>query len=411
MPIRFVKNGSEFTVVNMTSDEISESLSCGIYKLLYSEERTAVKAIDASEFKLPNKIYGSLFKKIIDRVMTRYALSDKNFGVLFLGDAGAGKTLLSNMLCNYYLTNIKKPIIVIDTFVPSHVIKDLFDINIEVLFLMDEFGKNYGVYAQNEILASISGTGLSKKKMFVYADNNSYAISNFILNRPGRAFYRVNFGKLEKEVVEEYLKEYKVSERITSEILNNYMFVDKFSFDELQTIVTEHLQYPDMTFSELTEILNINKPNIPENKKIYFKITEFKNGEEDLLKCITGPTMINGIVCIQQADILKRSRYASADRSINVKSFCICIEFEKEYPDPDAVKQYNSPIVFGFDDLVNIKEDTLHYRINNFELKGVLIGPSTEYDNDGNNYFASLDMKTTKVPGHLPKSRNIFFAN
>ena len=221
------------------------------------------------KYVVPNKIYGDLYKNAV-MVWNTYIRDGKSTGVLLTGYKGAGKSLLTNLISN----------IAIDNNVNVYVIEDL-DGTIELVsfinslrncvIILDEFGKMFNMQLQNKMLNMFSDSYASNK-LFIVAENSMSNVSEFILNRPGRLLFGLDFSKLDIKVFEEYVADFPIDKKFLEELRAFYKKSVEFTFDHLSNIIRIHLQYPDKSMEELENILNIKTTSNSSFKYIGYKI-------------------------------------------------------------------------------------------------------------------------------------------
>lgn len=155
------------------------------------------------------------------------------------------------------------------------------------VIFMDEFGKMIDTRTQNLFLTMLSDLN-DTKKIFVLTENNRYEISKYILDRPGRIKYFLEFTKIPESTLLDYLKDFDIKEDFYNDILKLYSKVNEFSFDHIKAIVNEHLKYPN---ESLTDIINIiNAPSL--RKQSFLEIvTVMKKPDNKECQIVSGTTI------------------------------------------------------------------------------------------------------------------------
>jgi len=210
---------------------------------------------DIYKFNEPVKYYGNIVK-YSNHFFNTFNMSKGSMGVMLVGAAGTGKTLMSERIANLALSNGYKVVKVVNIKVDIALI-DFIDSLGDTVVLLDEFAKNFYHDMQNKMLTTLSNDS-GGKKLFIITENSKSMISPLIRNRPGRVRYRLYFGKLEKDVISEYCVDHNVNNKFIHELLELYTSSATFSFDHLQALVSEHLMYPDYSVKELIGILNLD---------------------------------------------------------------------------------------------------------------------------------------------------------
>jgi len=230
-------------------------LPAQIYKLVKDPKtKNYYLEPDAERFVLPPKIYGNTLS-YAEKFWNSFTRSTSSMGVMFVGDSGAGKTVLSETLSNIALDHGYMVVMITNIHVDINTINFLNGLNRCVLFF-DEFGKNVPYHIQEKMLTMMSSSS-NGKKLFIITENEKRDISKFILNRPGRVRYSIYFTKLEKSIIREYANDVGLEEEWINMIESLYDKSVVFSFDHLQAIISEHQMYPEMTLDEILDIMNL----------------------------------------------------------------------------------------------------------------------------------------------------------
>jgi hypothetical protein len=212
------------------------------------------------------KIYGDVESRA-NRVIQTYedrATHNKNTGVLLTGIKGSGKTMLTKVISKKMLDRGISTIIVgsidgdnIDGFLKF---MNLFDGKVVILF--DEFEKNFDNADQMKMLSMFDGISMGTK-LFLLTSNDVYKLNTFMLNRPGRLYYRFDYMGLDKEFVLAYLTDVLNDKSLVESTADSIErgFRDTFTFDMLQTVVEEMNRYSS-TFVDVVSVLNIDVQDV-----------------------------------------------------------------------------------------------------------------------------------------------------
>ena len=263
---KYITSGEIVKPISIPEGLISETIEPQIYVVKYSDMSGYYLQIKGKQFDLPSKLYGTVEHRAT-RVISTYTTRESSTGVLAVGDKGAGKSLLSKLICNKAVTELGLPVLVIEhPYSGSDFNRFIEDIGDCVLFF-DEFGKTYASFHDKndnhvdnqEDLLSLMDGHVKGKYLFLVTENNERDINEYMKDRPGRLYYRFRYKKLEEAAILDYCQDKGVSEDNTTEIIAHVGLVKQFSFDMLAAIVTEHLTY-DSPISEVVEVLNISLP-------------------------------------------------------------------------------------------------------------------------------------------------------
>lgn len=207
------------------------------------------------KFPIPKKIYGNI-EAIAYRVWNDYVISNKSTGIILSGAAGGGKSLAISVISNLALKNKLAVIILQKLRIDNNLIHWLSTLTNVVLYL-DEFGKMINRSDQDQMLTLFTDVNGSKK-IYLLTENDTDKISHYIMNRPGRVRYHVDFNRIDKETLEEYCKDMGVHPDFYKDLEMKYKSAYIFTFDHLQCIVTEHLKYPNEDLDKLLSWLNLD---------------------------------------------------------------------------------------------------------------------------------------------------------
>ena len=240
------------------------------YSLIYHKDK----------FETPTTLYGDTMSNVV-RVWNEYAISKKTTGVLFTGTKGSGKTMMSSLLCNLAIDNGLPVVLCVEIEFTIELIRFLSQLKHSVLF-MDEFNKNVHYSLQDKLLTMLSDVN-STNKLIIMTENSYLGINQYIIDRPGRIRYHYDFDKLSKSVFEDYcMKNMDIDGKDKSfyiDLLNRYLDLQTFSFDQLQAIVTEHNHYPDDDLETLFNILNLHGLSKPK-KFVIVSVATTSNNEQ-----------------------------------------------------------------------------------------------------------------------------------
>lgn len=226
----------------------------GVYKIVKVDKSYTLTLNEQPYLEVPKKIYGKAAKYAMHFYNT-FKYSDKSLGVLLTGTAGSGKTELSNMIGNIALRN-DMCVVIVANLTGDLELANLIDSLENAVVIFDEFGKMFPVYVQENMLTMFSNS-IGGKKLYILTENDKNMVSRFIRDRPGRIRYHIEFDRLDRDVIEEYCADHNVSETFYEELISIYDKSTVFSFDQLQTLVSEHKISPESKLSDLIKILNL----------------------------------------------------------------------------------------------------------------------------------------------------------
>lgn len=206
-------------------------------------------------FDILGRDYGDINEQV-ELFFKSYKSKMGSMGVMLTGSAGTGKTRMAEKLCNLALEN-KMPVVIVTDMRTTIETVNYIAMLRNVVILFDEFGKNFNRNLQDKMLSMFSGVS-SGKKLFIITENETNMISNFILNRPGRVRYHLDFTRLDEKTLVEYCSVHGISKDMFKEIYRIYEKADVFTFDHLQAMVSEILFTPDHSFEKIMSRLNLS---------------------------------------------------------------------------------------------------------------------------------------------------------
>lgn len=228
------------------------------------------------------KLYGKHEQKI-NKLLKAYEHFERPMGVIFSGDKGIGKSIAARMLCQKSVEKGLPVILVEENF--EGLTQFLNSIEQECVVLFDEFEKNFKkVYdrdgdekgnAQDSLLSLFDGTGNNIKRLYLITCNDTYQLSDFMVNRPGRFHYHIRWEYPTQGEITEYLKD-KVKPEYHDQIEEVLKFTafQELNYDCLRAIAFELNM--GQKFVETLEDLNIKN----DNDERYDLVVQFKNGGE-----------------------------------------------------------------------------------------------------------------------------------
>uniref|UniRef100_A0AAU8B8F3 ATPase family protein n=1 Tax=Dulem virus 42 TaxID=3145760 RepID=A0AAU8B8F3_9CAUD len=214
---------------------------------------------EGNEISLPEKLYTPKSdEKFINKVLNVYTDSAKSLGILLAGKKGTGKTVMAKQIA--IKSNL--PIITVDNKMYACDLKRLF-IKLEnepACFIFDEFDKFGERYDSDELLRIIDGVSSSGKNLMIFTANNTDDINNYMLDRCGRIRYYREFDEMQPSMITEILKDRlndpSEASPLTDFIMSNFNLL---SFDNVTAFADEVNNYPNETFEDLLEDMNISQ--------------------------------------------------------------------------------------------------------------------------------------------------------
>lgn len=249
----YVESSGTYTPVQGTNIEPIQSLPVGTY-VLKSEMFKGFFLEKVQDFTVPTRVYGEARERA-ERILNTYRQRGKNTGVMFSGEKGSGKSMLSKLICT--LSGL--PVIIINSsFTGDGFNSFLGLIDQPCIVLFDEFEKVYELKEQKQILTLLDGT-FNSNKLFILTCNNKWGIDDCFMNRPGRIYYFIEFKGIDEKFIREYCDENLLYEEFYEGIYRLSKICTPFNFDLLACLVEEVNRYKEPP-KDLSKILNV-KPD------------------------------------------------------------------------------------------------------------------------------------------------------
>lgn len=262
--------GNTHTVISQF--QIENKLSNAFYRLGWDGfGNISIEKIDIPTF--PER-YVDMKKANREIILSAFKVSQSNLGVAFMGIKGTGKTVDAKKLS----LEANLPVIIIDKSVPKNIdlAPFLLSIEQEIVVFIDEFGKNFKSYSDEEdkyqtqenLLSILDGINSSYKRLFVFTTNEE--LNEFMLNRPSRIKFLVNYEYLKLEEIKLLLKDALNKKEYLQDLLNN-LDNSNLTIDILYSIVNL-VNSIDKPYSEFKDIFNYSVNNT-------YEFTPVEDGE------------------------------------------------------------------------------------------------------------------------------------
>ena len=367
----YIKSGSIYRVYKEDSLDVKETLPSGTYTIVQCPMSSELMLDKIKDFSLPKKLYGNI-EKNSHRILNTFKLRKNNTGVLLSGEKGSGKTLLAKLIS----IDAKKsdvPTIIIDKNWKGEKFNQLIqNINQPCIIIFDEFEKVYERSEQDQILTLLDGV-YQTKKLFLLTCNDFYRVNEYMLNRPGRIFYHLDFDGLDSEFISQYCDDNLLNKDFKSRVSKISGLFDKFNFDLLSSIVEECNRYNEDPF-DVIEILNA-RPQSSKFGKFDFEI--YYQGKKIDRRYVSEPydyvlrnlNPFNGVsVSFTLNGEKERTKNRSKSYTLSDSSGCVASSDSDDEDDMEIVFYE-----FKTSELVEIDQNAGKFIYNNGEIKLILI--------------------------------------
>ena len=193
---------------------------------------------DRKKFDTPEKIFGRAEQyatTIVDDFIKR---KDQATGAILNGLKGNGKTLTAELIGNKLLAR-DMPVIIVDEALPAGLLLQIARLCAPCMLQFDEFGKVYSedrkeTNEREGLLPLFSDSSL-KQVLFVVTSNTREELNSYILDRPTRFKYFIEFVRMSPAEVSVVLDDFNLSGFIRH-YMEVYCVINAMSYDMIMTM-------------------------------------------------------------------------------------------------------------------------------------------------------------------------------
>lgn len=250
----FLGNNGDKYWFNYQAHNKIEALPYGVYRVQEETSReplTLIKQTDPIKIELLG-----LSGEIVDTIVNQINISDKHTNVWLNGIKGMGKT----QTCFQVAIKTKLPIVLIDKYLQIDDIVTIANgVNTDVIFVFDEFAKNYiDIKCDSELLSFFDVIPF-KHKIHSFVTLNTNHIPEYIIGRTGRMEFIFTYNELTPEQATEYTM-LKVNTSIDEKrLLDFYNTLDNINFDIVSYIYNCINAHGIEHFINICKYLNFEK--------------------------------------------------------------------------------------------------------------------------------------------------------
>lgn len=240
-----------------------------VYTVSFDPEQGIIRLVPfLDKFSLPEKVYGD-HEKVVSLIFNDYkSLKEPSLGAFFYGHKGAGKSLAAEDISNRAI-KMGVPVIYVSESLPPALISRLAHDLGPTVWYFDEFGKRYplseetehrhGVDHQSDFLSLLSSRNLNKT-LFLFTENSSVKVSEFIMDRPQRIKYWINQEPNPTFIMKEMMEGKPILPEIQGWLLNqSYLLNESHSgFDIKETLIKTGIGCESISeYFDSLEFLNV----------------------------------------------------------------------------------------------------------------------------------------------------------
>jgi hypothetical protein len=269
---KFLKQNNQFTINNTDGLELTDTLPTGTYALSFNKDM-GFFYLSPIEGYTVGKVYGDAGKNA-ERILNTFRDRPSGTGVLLSGDKGSGKTMLAKILSINGLKENIVTLVINEPLFGEDFNKVIQSIKQPAIVIFDEYEKVYSDRNEQEALLTLLDGIYPSKKLFIMTTNDKWAVNSYMLNRPGRLFYNIEYTGLEENFIEEYCRDNLINKLHLNSLMKIYKIFSSFNFDMLKAIVEEMNRYNEDAPTAI-KIMNIK----PEDKRSEYKISLTQSGK------------------------------------------------------------------------------------------------------------------------------------
>jgi len=271
------ETNNRLRIVDFDSNETVKSLDPGVYNLdivvheslfgktveMFVEPNNFFKKgklVNVGIYQTVNSFIDNFFSKEGKEVRHEMGLQNR-FGAMFKGLPGTGKTFLAGMVAEKLVKQENAICLLTTNFSQidfpklTDTIRKNGDPNQLLVFILDEFEKDYKNCNEKELLGFLDGVNSRDNIVVLTTANAITKLPDTLLDRPGRFGLVIDFGIQNQEVLE---------------TLVDGLIPDKYKSILPVKIAVEIIQnIPDLTVDKLKSIVNDCLVNVLKNKDIY----------------------------------------------------------------------------------------------------------------------------------------------
>ena len=250
--ISWIQNGDSFRRVEGEVNNV-EKPGPGVYELDLIPFTGWILNKTMEKFTFPYKVYG-LQNSFIEYVEETYSKTAGNFGILFNGTKGTGKSVTAKTLAN----DLNLPVIIMRNMKDNNdsMISYIASFNFDCVLFFDEFEKQFGD-CDSCLLQIMDGVYTSEFRKIFLLTTNELTINPNLLSRPSRIRYVRQFGNLEKNIVEEVINDTLKDLSVKDDVMDYIDTLEISTIDILKAIIEEINIHGFIKFDEFKKSFNV----------------------------------------------------------------------------------------------------------------------------------------------------------
>lgn len=223
-----------------------EGLEPGIYTLVPTMTGILLRPSGTSK-PVPKRIYGTAQQQA-RRIITTYLdrrNNNTNTGVQLTGLKGSGKSLTAALVINELIEKHDAAVINMTMPIPGDKLQALIGTTNQMIVLdFDEYDKVYAAKGeesrkvQESLLSFLSG-GMNSGILSLISVNDPSYINPYMVDRPGRVFYRFRYNGLPRAVIRGFAEDALKNKSLVETFVRKISRINEVSFDILTSVVED----------------------------------------------------------------------------------------------------------------------------------------------------------------------------
>lgn len=216
---------------------VTDSIPVGTYQIQFSE-MSGYSLAKIKDFHHEGKVYGDHIA-LVDKIVSRYQMTDKNFGTILGGRKGTGKSMTARIISER-LMELGLPTIIVTQNTPG-LSGFLQSIEQPVFVLIDEFEKIFLYDQENDEQSQFLSVfdGFHHNNHFYLITINDYKkLNEYFRGRTGRFYYDITFGKMSIDEIRDYIHDCVEPQYITDNLIS-LLYRLSTNYDQLGAIARE----------------------------------------------------------------------------------------------------------------------------------------------------------------------------
>lgn len=260
--MKIIETGNTLRVLDTLDVKINEFIAPKQYKLQMDKQGFFLEELSPVTVNR-DELYGEHTQKV-DKIKNAFKQGSGTLGAMFAGSKGIGKSLTTNLLVQELQHEEGLPVIFVTRAFPG--VPDFIQsVKQPAVWVFDEFEKVFDddpdadmdYTRQQDMLSVLDGMN-PNHHLYLMTVNRIELVSSYILSRPGRVRYLINFEYPDFDAIKQFVEDKvsDVSDKMITDI-QNLSLSTPLNFDKLTAITEEIKLFPELELATIISDLNI----------------------------------------------------------------------------------------------------------------------------------------------------------